>query len=125
MIVRNSSTVFFSMLYMLANAALRTSAFVSHPTRNIGCVSGSHPPTTLNLHPDQALELEQAASEMLKSSFQVEDEPVEHQETISGEKIDDTKNSLNSSHLSAASTSSPKPVRQWWSTTFTFVRRTR
>jgi hypothetical protein len=73
-------------------------------------------PTHLNLHPDQASELEAAASELLKNQ-----QAEKHDETE--EKIIDDTNNHDSSTLSASSSLS-QPTRKWWSTSFSsFVRR--
>lgn len=74
-------------------------------------------PTHLNLHPDQASELEAAASELLKN------QQAEKNDETSEEKIIDDTNNHDSSTLSASSSLS-QPTRKWWSTSFSsFVRR--
>eukprot|EP00558_Chaetoceros_sp_UNC1202_P003263 CAMPEP_0197244352 /NCGR_PEP_ID=MMETSP1429-20130617/9500_1 /TAXON_ID=49237 /ORGANISM="Chaetoceros sp., Strain UNC1202" /LENGTH=124 /DNA_ID=CAMNT_0042704699 /DNA_START=18 /DNA_END=392 /DNA_ORIENTATION=+ len=70
----------------------------------------SHPSyQPLNLHPDQAKELEAAASEIFFQASPLEEG---HQDTVS-------HGNAQSSPLSAASSSSAgKPSQKWWSKTF-------
>lgn len=94
------------------------------PTRHFGSYTGTTTSSSsrgsmsiLNLHPDQALELEAAASELLKVSE--ENEGNEKEEKL----IDDTNNKRSSSPLSASSSSTSQPERKWWSMQFFSVVR--
>lgn len=76
----------------------------------------------VNLHPDQASELEAAATELMKSQqAKEEDSDNNDDENAKEERIDDT-NKHTSSPLSAAS-SAAQPAKKWWSTTFASMRR--
>jgi hypothetical protein len=107
---------------MVDPAIAFTASTHSCPTRHFGSHASQTrcPPstTTLRLHPDQALELEAAATELLK----VQVENGEDAGTAMEELIDDTNNTPSSS-MSAASSSASQPARQWWSSTFFSVVR--
>lgn len=94
-------------------------AFSPCPTRNFG----SHTfPTHLNLHPDQAPELEAAATEFMKTQSENTEDTGTSSDHTEQDLIDDTNN--NSSSPLSATSSSIKPARKWWSTSFSsFVRR--
>ena len=84
-------------------------------------------PSLLNLHPDQATELVEAAATEL-SKLEEEDTDVEEEQQEEEETVDDT-NQHRSSLLSAASSSSSSTTQSkqhntWWSTRFfSFIRR--
>merc|ERR550539_1033103 len=80
--------------------------------------------TQLNLHPDQASELvEAAATELLKCQGENDETNVPSTNSVDNvdeEVIDDT-NKHESKKLSASSTLS-QPAMKWWSTTFASVQ---
>mmetsp|Transcript_491 Transcript_491/g.685 ORF Transcript_491/g.685 Transcript_491/m.685 type:complete len:136 (+) Transcript_491:287-694(+) len=104
------------------NAILTRPCFIS-----ASLSSPQNDPSHLFLHPDQAAELEAAATELLKGPSEDSEEfeiPGHHENK---EMYDDTKQqNSGKSPLSAASASSfaVKQPDQWWSKTFTsLVRR--
>lgn len=97
------------------NPSSQLTGFLSSADR----IRSSH----LNLHPDQASELEAAASELLKSQQAENNEATRTRQEPLEEKIIDDTNNNDSSRLSASSSLS-QPTRKWWSTSFSsFVRR--
>lgn len=117
-----TSTVLYIMVQIKTHVSflllvpLQTSAFTpTHTARS------SISRTNLNLHPDQASELEAAATELLKSHHNLNGD---NDNTVN----DDTNKprsftlSVASSSTSSSNTSSQK--KKWWSATFSsFVRR--
>ena len=100
---------------LLAVAAMSVTSF-SLVSSTVSDRARLHYHQRLQLHPDQADELEAAASEMLKLGV-----------FDSDDNLDDTKHDQRS-HLSAASaTSSSIPTQKaWWSKTFfSFIRGSR
>lgn len=97
------------------------SSYQAGPLTNVNKIT----PSYLNLHPDQASELEAAASELLKTQ-EADSNEVTRQETVVVEEriIDDTNNHDSSPLSAASSSSSSQPIQKWWSTSFSsFVRR--
>lgn len=123
-----------SIIAIIAIIVEPTAGFSMSSSNRYNALSSRFECTQLNLHPDQASELvEAAATELLKSQAENDESEAPSSSVAPKSADDDDKDLIDdtnkhaSNPLSAASSMS-QPARfsvnvKWWSTTFSSIRR--